>query len=494
MSNIRVNYSGLIAFVVGILGVLLSLTFTLIITRKLTPEDFGIWSLLFSIINYFLISEVVVSYWTTRQIARGDEVGRTSLFSSLSISGLCIPIFILYTFVISQNNDISYEILLLGLILLPVMFVSQTLTGINLGYKPHVTSYSLLVFGILKIPLALLTVVIFDWGVIGIILAIFISTVGKITLQVFFALPKLKISFNFYIFRQWSKLSWIPIFAKLQNYIQLLDIVLYSIIINSVIGIAYYNAAFTVSHIVTHASAISQALFPKLLANKDYDGIVNNLKLLFYFAIPLVTISIIFSKPMLFALNPLYQDAWPVVLFLSLKVFMHVTRVIPISIILGLEQVDLDTVPHFSNIIKSSLFRLPVILGIFNFIYIGILVIVLSLFNSKIDEFQLVLWWSIIGFVIEVPMTLIIWIFSRKFISFSLPWKKISKSIFASLIVMIQYYFTSKYILNYEISIYDFLPTLILQLIISLGIYTGITFVIDKEVKILFKTILKKIF
>ena len=49
------------------------------------------------------------------------------------------------------------------------------------------------------------------------------------------------------------------------------------------------------------------------------------------------------------------------------------------------------------------------------------------------------------------------------------------------------------YILNYEISIYKFLPTLILQLVISIGIYIGITLIIDKEVKILFKSILKRI-
>jgi len=463
------------------------------ITRRLTPEDFGIWSLLLSFINYFLISEVIISYWATRQIARGEKIGKTSFISSLGISGINIPIFILYTFFISQNNNIPFEILLFGTILLPVTFLSQTLTGINLGHKPHTTSYGLLVFGILKIPLALVTVVILEWEVMGIILAIFIATVGKIIVQTYFALPKLKTIFNISVFTRWLKLSWIPLFAHIQNYIQLLDVVLYSVIVNSVIGVAYYNAAFVVAHIVNHAGSISQALYPKLLADKDYDGIIENLKLLFYFAIPLLAIAIIFSKPALFALNPLYQNAWPIMIFLALKTFMHVTRIVPLSIISGTEQIDKQNNLHFSKLIKSNLFRLPVILSTFNIIYIGILVIMLFTFKSEFDEFELVLWWSIIGFIIEIPMTIIIWLLSRKTIKLSLPWKKILRSIFATTIFVIVYFITSDYILNYELSIYKFLPTLILQLIICIGIYIGITFVIDKEVRVLFKSILNKI-
>ena len=140
MSNIRVTYSGLIAFIVGMAGVFLSLIFLLMVIRRLSPEDFGTWSLLLSIINYFLISELIISYWATRQIARGEEVGRASVHSSILISFLLIPIFVVYTFLISENSQVEFEILLIGIILLPVNFLSQTLVGVNLGHKPQATS------------------------------------------------------------------------------------------------------------------------------------------------------------------------------------------------------------------------------------------------------------------------------------------------------------------------------------------------------------------
>ena len=192
LSNIRVNYSGLIALVVGMLGVFLGLIFTLMVTRRLSPEEFGTWSLILSVVNYFLISEVIISVWTTREIARGKEIGKTSILSSIGITLVSIPIFILYFFTISESNEIDHNLILLSVILLPAIFLSQTLSGINLGHKPHATSFGLLAFGIIKIPIVFITVVFFDLGIQGVILSYFVAVSGKIIVELYFAMPKLK--------------------------------------------------------------------------------------------------------------------------------------------------------------------------------------------------------------------------------------------------------------------------------------------------------------
>lgn len=494
MSNIRVTYSGLIAFVIGIASVFLGLIFTIVITRRLTPEDFGIWSLLWSIVNYFLISEVVISFWATREIARGKNVGKTSIFSSLAINGISIPIFILYLFFVSQNNGVDFNKIILGVILLPLSFLSQTLTGINLGHKPQATSYGLLTFGILKIPLAIITVIIFNLGIDGIIISSFIALSGKILIQFLFAYPQLKNKFQIKFLLRWIKLSWLPIFVQIQNFISSLDLVLYSIITNSVIGVAYYTASFAVASIIIHSSSVSQALYPKLLAANNLEGIKKNLTLVLFFAIPLLGISIIFSKPALFALNPIYQQGWPIVIFLSFRVFMQVLRTIPITILAASENVDYEEYPHFKKLFKSNLFKIPMVLGTFNLLYIIILVIVLSIFNSQINEFDLVIWWSMIGFLIEIPSTIIIWKFSNRIIKLSLSWKKLAKFIIPTILFIIVYSLTSNFIINYEQSIYKFLPSLFIELSICIAIYLGITYATDNDVRSLFKSLRSEIF
>ncbi len=197
MSDIRVTYSGFIAFAVSILGIFLGLVFTLMITRRLTPEEFGTWALILSIVSYFLISESFISFWTTRQISRGQEVAKTSVLSSTIISFLAILIFAVYVFFISESSTVNFEVMLLGAVLLPAYFVSQTLTAINLGHKPQAVSYSVVVFDVLKIPFGLFLIVIFDFGILGAIYTLLIATLGKIIIQLYFARTQLRKKFRF---------------------------------------------------------------------------------------------------------------------------------------------------------------------------------------------------------------------------------------------------------------------------------------------------------
>ena len=94
MSGIRVTYSGLISLGVGLVSVFTGIIFTLIVTRQLTPDEFGTWGLLGTLIAYAVIIEPIISYWTTRDIARGGESGKTAIVSSglFSIGGLLIYI------------------------------------------------------------------------------------------------------------------------------------------------------------------------------------------------------------------------------------------------------------------------------------------------------------------------------------------------------------------------------------------------------------------
>ena len=155
MSAIRVTYAGLIGFVVSIISVITGLMFTVLVTRQLTPEEYGLWSIIGSMIAYFLIVEPVVSYWTTREIARGKNIGTTSLTMS-SLFALCsIPLYIVASFFVSDLSQTSFNVMIFGVLLIPCFFLSQTLVGINHGHKPQASSYGILVFESLKIPVGL---------------------------------------------------------------------------------------------------------------------------------------------------------------------------------------------------------------------------------------------------------------------------------------------------------------------------------------------------
>lgn len=493
MSNIRVNYSGLVGFIVGISGVFLGLIFTLMITRRLSPEEFGTWSLILSIVNYFLISETIISYWTTRQVARGESVAKTSVISSLMLSVIAIPIFTIYVFFISETSSVVFDIILLGAVLISVNFVSQTLTAINIAHKPQTISYTHVFFEILRIPFAFALVVFFEFGIEGAIFAMLLALLGKVALQFYYAKSMLMGKFNIQTIKRWMKLSWIPSFGYIPNYVMMIDVALYPIIVGSVLGLAYYQAALAVGMIVSHSGKISHALYPKLLAEKNFEGIQKNLTLLLYFAIPLLAISILFSKAGLYALNPAYQEAWLIVIILAIKFFLKVLWSIPSHVLLGIEQVDTVHKPSFSKLFKSNLFRVPTFASIFYGGYTAAFIIILLIFRNQIDEVELVIWWSIIGLVVELGYTIFLWVYSKKYVKFSFPIKNTIKYIIAASIFAVIFFLSSDQIIIYDTSIYKFLPSLILQLGICIGIYIGVTYLIDNDTRILFKSIIREI-
>jgi len=488
-----VTYSGLIAFVSGLVSVSFGLIFTLIVTRRLLPEEYGTWGLLFSIISYLLISEAIFSFWSTRQIARGENIGRSSVFSSSLLSILLIPIFVVYVFLISENSEANFNILLVGLPLIPLSILSQNLAAINLGHKPHVVGYSQIIYQVIKIPVVLMTVVIFDLDVFGVVLAVLFAFLGKIGLQLYYARSKLKDRFDYQKLKRWIKTSWIPLFASLGNYLITIDMAIYSIITGSVIGIAYYAAAYSIAAIVQHSGAIAQALYPKLLANKSFGGIKMTINHVLYFAILLIGISILFSKPALFALNPLYQNAWPIVIVFSVRVFLQALRTIPLNIIGGTEQVDTENYPTFSRLIKSNLFKLPKFLSIFNACYIFVLIAFLLLFSNLISELDLVFWWAMIGLFIEIPLSTFLWMYSAKYVKLSFPIVNSLKYLLGMFGFVIFFVLTSDLVLNYEPSIYDFLPSLLLEFAMCVSVYLGLTYLIDKDTRNLLKSILNEI-
>lgn len=490
MSNIRVTYSGLIGFLISMVSVLTGIVFTLIVTRRLTPEEFGIWALIGSLIAYFLVVEPIISYWTTRQIARGNSVATTSIFYSAIFSLGQIPIYLYIVFYLpSIGVDYTYSVIL-AVILLPVTFVSQTLVGINQGHKPHATSYGLLVFEILKIPVGILLVVIFDLGLNGAILVTFVAYVGRLTIQLYFAKSQLKKQLQFSLIKQWIKISWIPLYQNISHLIWTMDIIIFTIITNSVLGVAYYSISITIAAIISHAGMISQGLYPKLLSKGSLDHVEDNFNRLIYFAIPLLGIVILFSKPALFALNPLYDHLSIPVILLGFRGLFYVVTTFFYQVLLGTEQVDEESNPNFIALIKSKLFHLPTVNIIHHSSYIIILTIAtFVLTNQQASNLELVSTWTGISLILSIPFLIYSVLLVKKQMKFSLPYIELLKYSLGVISMAIVFLFTSDFIIFYEISIYEFLPGVFVEFILCLFTYLGVTYLIDNKTKVLFRAI-----
>ena len=126
MNNIRVTYSGLISFAVALLSVITGTIFVIMVTRKLTPDELGLWTLIGSIVGYVTIIDPIVTYWTTRQIARGEQVGKTALATNGLFSGGAFAIYIGASVFVSYSLGADLWLLILASALVPLTFFTNT--------------------------------------------------------------------------------------------------------------------------------------------------------------------------------------------------------------------------------------------------------------------------------------------------------------------------------------------------------------------------------
>ena len=225
MDDIRVTYSGLLGFAVAMGGMLAGLAFTIIVTRQLEPEEFGAWAIIGSMVSYSVAAEPIVSYWTTRQVARGRPVGKTSMVSTSFFAGGSIPVYVLSVYLFSNIESAFLDSMLLGAILIPVLFVQGTLSAINLGSKPHAVSIGMAAFQFLKIPAGLALVFFLGLGLDGAILAVFAAHLSDIAVQLHYARPRLAVPTDFAYLKGWIKQAWIPLYSRVPRVLSTLEAV-----------------------------------------------------------------------------------------------------------------------------------------------------------------------------------------------------------------------------------------------------------------------------
>ena len=199
MSGIRVTYSGLISLSGGIIAVIASMVFTVLVTRKLLPEEYGAWGVISGVLMYVVLIGTITSFWTTREISRGRYVGKTQIIGTSFLSVIGVIAYLLISFFLDYQTEVKIEHLLLASILIPTNLFVGALQAINLGKHPQVVSYGNLAFGISQIPNGIIFVYFLDMGINGVILAVIISQIISILVLTFFAKDYLVGNFQYNI-------------------------------------------------------------------------------------------------------------------------------------------------------------------------------------------------------------------------------------------------------------------------------------------------------
>jgi hypothetical protein len=492
LSNIRVTYSGLIGLLISSITMIIGMIFVLITTRELTEIELGTWALIGSLMSYVIIIEPIISYWTVRETARGIESQKTAIFSSLGFSIVGTVIYLIIIFLVGNQTNIEINYLYFASILIPLTFINRTLTAINLGWKPQAESYSILGLDLAKTSAAILLVYILQLGLEGVIISLFIAQIVSIGILFSNAKEKILGKIKKEHLKKWIKFSWVPVYTKFSTLI-VFDVLIFTIIVDSVVGIAYWSVSMVIANLSRITNQLSRVVYPKLLEGGKKEHLQENLVRTMYFLLPICAISITFARPGLFALNPIYEHIWMIVIFLTIKAFLRIIGKSFSQGIEGIEKVDFNENSTFLNYAKSSLFKIPTIRLIQRIIYLSSLTIILIFMkDSGSSELELVVYWSAIVMVVEIPFTITFLLMVRKKFPFNVDWKSISKYLMSAIVVFTGIHLLMEQFLVYNETIFEFLPQMIIFLVIGGLAYLGLTYTIDKRTRVLILKIVKE--
>jgi len=292
---------------------------------------------------------------------------------------------------------------------------------------------------------------------------------------------------------KWISLSWISLYPGINLLFRSLDVLIFSILTGSVIGLAYYGAAWSVSSLVAQSSAISTAVYPKLLSGGKTDYLQDNITKILYFAILFSAISITFARPGLYALNPLYEIALPLVLIMTLRFLLDTFNRSFENFLIGIETVDQNTKSTFKNYATSKLFMIPTFRLIQNIVYMSLLVAIVLLLNSTHSEFELLIYWAILGLITSIPITIYLSILLYYHFDVKLDVNSSVKYLIACVIVFLPISFLTDSYLIYDERIVHFLPNLLLYVALAVGGYLLLTYIIDNKTRVFFNAIFAEI-
>ena len=476
---------------IGLARVVSAFVFITLVTRSLSVEEFGQYHLVLSITVYVVTSHWVISYWITREIARGNTSGRTAILSSGVLSSVGTLIFIIIGMSISNSSNLELNTIILAGALVPLQILHNILNHIAGGWKPQIASYGILLLELVKIPSGFLFLFIFGMELNGVFLSLILGFLASISIMLYFNRSQLRDGFSLTTLKTWFSRFWLPGYQMLTTIIFTFDFLIVAILASSEV-IGFYAAVLAIGSLVSHSNLITVGVYPKLLGNDRGKYLNENFRLLLYFSILFCTLSIVFAKAGLFILNPIYQVVSVSVIFISIRYFLFNISYSFNSMLRATETIDENQNPTFGDLLKSKLFKIPTI-QLFQYVsYILILTGSLLLMKSS-SPLDLVFLWSVITLLAQIPNTLIFCIWMKKEKLIQINFITILKYIIAAVPIYFFNDFLTNIFLDYNANIFILVPQILLILTICILSYVGITFLIDGSTRQLLKSIVNEL-
>lgn len=383
MSTVRLRYTGLVAYSVSLTTMLTGLLFTVLITRRLSPEELGVWRYIGTLINYFVVPAWLMGFWITRMTARGLRPITTSLLLAAPMASASTALFIALSPSFSGAIDFPAAVFLVASIEIPLIYLYTLLESAANAVRPQTNYYAQLTQEVVKLPIGLVLVLALRLGLIGALwsaiagFAARLAVLALVTRSMGWGSPSRQIA-SMLLSRY-----WLPLYAAVPSNIIALDNVIVALIYGSAEPLGYAAAAHLLGSVVVMSGNLAAGLYPRMLQSPSPRDVEVALKMVLMIAIPSSVGISILSAPLLNVLRPEYAEAAWVMPALQLGAIVSLLLGIMDYTIVGEERADYDERSDFRRLLRSRLFLIPTLNYFYAVVYLPALYLALTLLGRR---------------------------------------------------------------------------------------------------------------
>jgi O-antigen/teichoic acid export membrane protein len=358
--EIRLHYSGFVVFAAQILSIATGLIFTLLLTRNMTKQEYGIWANIFDVIGYFLLLSGVFPFWAMRFVARQKQgAAKTGLLANLVVSLIFTFVYFLLTPFLTVAFNVGGTYVLMYVIAsaqIINMYLIVVLESVLRAKKPQAIGYGLLIEESCKVILAYLLIVKLQQLFFGALLSLIIAATVQVLYYLKLTLKELRQKIQWAYAREWLKSSIVNIYNAAGSQLAASTIILL-FLYGGPEARGNYQAASTYPNIIGYSLFLSYALYPKLLTKVNSEDVTSTLKTVLMFAIPMVTITLSLPQSLLTILNTHFNEATPILVLLALDAFVILISQFYSTVIFGVEKLDEEAKIPFRELVRSKIFK-----------------------------------------------------------------------------------------------------------------------------------------
>jgi len=362
--RIRLRYSSFINYVGLMYRALIAIGFIIVVARKLSPPEFGLWGIILSSTLMLASITYVWLFWVQRYLGRGfsEAFGSGLVLTALyALIGLTIYFGLAYFEYITLGWGLNY--LLAGSTIF-VLNVFDSLIGSSLSVtKPEGLGYKRMIYETARFLIAYCLVVYAGMRLYGAILGVS----GAILLGIIYGTyilartGEVSLKPSKAMIRGWLRNSFIPGISVVQGFMNSGLRVFLSWITGSDLAVAYLNVGLSSQTPLLSASyAASPALYARTLRRVRGEDLSEVFRIYLFFTGFLATTFLVLAVPIATLYNPAYLGAYRVLILVTIYALVLGLLNLYMTALLGYEKVDLEKNARIKEIINSYLMKVPI--------------------------------------------------------------------------------------------------------------------------------------